>query len=385
MESSHSVQGNNEVSSEVEQRPSARDLSAKPLNADAKPFHSQLQTVQPGSQRLSFSNPASNVQPGVNETHKPHTTGNLASPAPVSLSDLATLVTLGRRDPLPEWKLDKFDGNPLDWHEWFGQFVSTVDSAQLSDDIKLKYLKTLVTGKAKTAIAEFSYCGKMYVEALQTLERKFGQLQVVVDSHLEKLRRHPSVKMHNSESSIDFAQLVASLVGVFRSLGYEYDLNAASLLNEVISKLPPNLREAWSLHTVKAHLFQPTLIHLNRWLQERAEAHDRMQSATSFGKTKTDSQTVKTKGSTSKSFSSASRDKTKAMGDSACPMCKQRHKLYQCSTFKTKRPTDRAKFAADKKSALVVSTLSMCPEIAQRPQVWSGRLQECTSFALAWG
>ena len=59
-----------------------------------------------------------------------------------------------RKDHLPEWNLAQFDGNSLNWHEWFGQFKSAVDSAVLTDDTKLTYLKTLVKGKAKTATAE---------------------------------------------------------------------------------------------------------------------------------------------------------------------------------------------------------------------------------------
>ena len=68
----------------------------------------------------------------------------------------------------------QYDGNPLQWHEWFGQFCSTVDAASLNDDVKLTYLETVVTGKAKSAIAEFAYSGRMYKDALITLERKFG-------------------------------------------------------------------------------------------------------------------------------------------------------------------------------------------------------------------
>ena len=89
----------------------------------------------------------------------------------LTIKDLAELLTISRKDPLPEWKLDKYDGNPLNWHEWYGQFRSAVDSTQLSQDVKLTYLKTLVTGKAKTAIANFAYCGAMYTEALKTLEK----------------------------------------------------------------------------------------------------------------------------------------------------------------------------------------------------------------------
>ena len=133
---------------------------------------------------------------------------------------LSQLLASSRKDHLPEWKLSQYSGDPLQWHEWFGQFKSAIDSAPLSDDVKLTYLKTLVAGKAKVAIAEFAYCGAMYKDALKTLERKFGQPQAVVTAYLDKLANVPPVKMHNSESIISYSATVSSLVGVFRSLNY---------------------------------------------------------------------------------------------------------------------------------------------------------------------
>ena len=115
------------------------------------------------------------------------------------IKQLADAITC----PLPEWKLTQYNGDPLQWYEWFGQFKSAIDSQSLSDDVKLTYIKTLVTGKAKTAIAEFAYCGVMYKDALKTLERKFGQPQVVVGAHLDKLGPFPPLKMHNSDNTIN--------------------------------------------------------------------------------------------------------------------------------------------------------------------------------------
>ena len=62
-------------------------------------------------------------------------------------------------------------------------FKSAIDYAPLTDDVKLTYLETLVTGKAKVAIAEFAYCGAMYKDAFKTLERKFGQLHALVTAY----------------------------------------------------------------------------------------------------------------------------------------------------------------------------------------------------------
>ena len=197
-----------------------------------------------------------------------------------TLQDLAQILTSTKKDHLPEWKLAQFNCDPLQWHEWFGQFKSAIDSSSFTDDVQLTYLKTVVTGKAKTATAEFAYCGALYKDALKTLERKFGQPQTVVSAYLDKLANVPSVKMHNSESIISYAATICSLVGVFRSLNYVQDLSSASLLGQAVPNFPPNLKEGWSMHTVKRELSRPTLIDFNDWLKDKAEAQERMQSAT---------------------------------------------------------------------------------------------------------
>ena len=162
----------------------------------------------------------------------PHATPSAPSLDSADLiKQLADAITCKTNDPLPEWKLSQYNGDPLQWHEWFGQFKSAIDAQSLTDDVKLTYLKMLVTGKAKTAIAEFAYCGVMYKDALKTLERKIGQPQAVVSAHLEKLSSFPPLKMHNSDNIINYSATISSLVGVFKSLSYDADLKSASLIN----------------------------------------------------------------------------------------------------------------------------------------------------------
>ena len=122
-----------------------------------------------------------------------------APPIPDNVSlirELADAITGKKNDSLLEWKLAQFNGDPLQWHEWNGQFTSGFDSQSITDDVKLRHLKTLVTGRAKTAIAEFAYCGLMYKDALRTLERNVGQPQAVVSAHLDKINNFPLLKMH---------------------------------------------------------------------------------------------------------------------------------------------------------------------------------------------
>ena len=106
-------------------------------------------------------------------------------------------------------------------------------------------------GKAKSAIAEYSYSGVLYKDALATLQRKFGQPHSVVRAHLDKLRNFPPLKIHNSENVIGFSSAISGLVAVFKSLSFNDDLKSVNLLNQAVSKLPPNLKEAWLMQTVR--------------------------------------------------------------------------------------------------------------------------------------
>ena len=161
---------------------------------------------------------------------------------PLSTRDLVNILLHSQKDHLPEWKLTQLDGNPLNWHEWFGQFISTVDSALLSDDEKLTYLKTLVMGKAKSAIAEYSYSGVLYKDALAFLQRTFGQPHGAVGAHLDKLSNFLPLKMHNSENVIGFSSTISGLVALFKSLIFNDDLKSVNLLNQAVSKLPQILK-----------------------------------------------------------------------------------------------------------------------------------------------
>ena len=303
---------------------------------------------------------------------------------PVAVQDLAQLLTAAKKDHHPEWKLEQYSGDPLQWHEWIGQFRSAIDSAPLSNDVKLTYLKTLVTGKAKAAIVEFAYCGTMYQDALKTLERKFGQPQAVVSAHLDKLNSFPPLKMHNSENVIAFSATISAMVGVFRSLKYEHDLSSAALLGQAVQKLPPNMREAWSMHTVKKDWSRPTLLDFNEWLKDKAEAHERMKISTTKPKSDESAQSVTRTKTGTKVFaatsSSASSKESRTKPNQVqlnCNVCKDNHPLWRCRVFLDKTPSDRAKIVAENK--LCFSCLKGNHSFRQCPQPRKCNKDGCNS------
>ena len=197
----------------------------------------------------------------------------------------------------------------------------------------------------------------MYKDALRTLERKFGQPQAVVSAHLDKLNSFPPLKMHNSDNIINYSGCISSLVGVFKSLSYDSDLKSAALLNTVVQKLPPNMKESWSLFTVKKHWVKPTLLDFNDWLKEKAEAHDLMKNTATKARTEDTNNSVTRSKVASKAFAANTQQKSNpkpqqrspSTSISSCIVCKGSHRLWECRVFKEKTPTQRTKVVAEAK------------------------------------
>ena len=130
-------------------------------------------------------------------------------------------------------------------HELYGQLRNAIDSQSLTDDFILTYFKTLVTGKAKTARAEFRFCVAMYNGAMRSLEHNFGQTQMVVKAHFDKFRCVPTLKLLDSNIITNYSGCISSPFGVFKSLSNNLDLKSATRLKTSVQNLPPKIKEFW--------------------------------------------------------------------------------------------------------------------------------------------
>ena len=201
----------------------------------------------------------------------------LVALARLTSQDLAQLLAASGKDGRPDLKLPQYNGNPLEWHVKPSQNKSVVDSATLSDNVKLTDLKTPITGKAKATITVFAYCGSMYWDVLRMPERKFGQPYAIVSAHIiDKSSLFRALKMHTSENIITYFASISAVFVVFRSLRYVQNLTRAILLGHAVQKLPPNLREAWAMYTVENKWSRLTLLEFNDWLEDKAEAYERI-------------------------------------------------------------------------------------------------------------
>ena len=131
-------------------------------------------------------------------------------------------------------------------------------------------------------------------------------------------------------------------------MSFNDDLKYVNQINQAVSKLPPNLKEAWSKHTFRHNWQRPTLLDFNNWLNEKTEEHERLCVLNSKAKNE---EPVKPK--TTKVFAansqvtSTSQDKFKFL---PCVLCKGPHALWNCAVFKEKNATQRAKYVAKQKT-----------------------------------
>ena len=119
----------------------------------------------------------------------------------------------------------------------------------------------------------------------------------------------------------------------------------------------PNLKESWSLFTVKKHWVKPTLLDFNDWLKEKAEAHDLMQRTSSKARTEDNTNSVVKTKVASRTFAANTQTKgtqrpastSATTSNPRCIVCKGNHRIWECRVFKEKSPTQRARVVAEAK------------------------------------
>ena len=213
------------------------------------------------------------------------------------LPDRSECNVLSSSSQLPKLKLNSFDGNPLEWPEWSNMFVATVHNRAIPNSEKMSHLKTMLTGKARAAIASMGYSGDLYGEAWALLERRFGQPYLIVEAQLNTLRNQQPIRMHDSKALVSYSTTISNVVSVLKHYKYEGDLRSSATLQIAIEKLPPNLKEKWWFYVDESNEDRPDPCLLENWLSRMAFVYEGMSQPT--GERKEDHRRNRTKPSSS--------------------------------------------------------------------------------------
>ena len=244
---------------------------------------------------------------------------------------------------LPKLRLKNFDGNPLEWPEWSSMFIAKVDKRMIPDSEKMSHLKTLLTGKAKSAISGMGYSGQFYSAAWNFLERKFGRPHVIIDVQLDNLRKANQVKPHDSTSLINFSVIVSNFVNVLKEYKHIGDLQTSSTLYMAVDKLTQVLKEKWWFYVDDKDEDWPDLIMFEKWLSRMAFVHEGFSAFKGERKEEDRHNTNREKrfSKTSNFSASSNLQETKQTQSDQCPLADGTHKIWNCPSFKNMSVNDR--------------------------------------------
>ena len=105
----------------------------------------------------------------------------------------------------------------------------------------MNHLKTLVTGKAKDAIAGLGYTGDMYDVAWNTLVDQFARMQVVFNARLRRIYTFPPIEPFDFTSLVRYSRIVSNCVQVMTQMNHVSVLQSEGVLNSATRKLPLNM------------------------------------------------------------------------------------------------------------------------------------------------
>lgn len=167
-------------------------------------------------------------------------------------------------------ELPLFYGRPEEWPLFISSFENTTQTCGFSNAENLARLQRALKGKALEAVNYRLLLPDSVPGVIETLRLLFGRPEQIIHSLLTKVRAEAPPKAEKLETVIAFALAVQNLVGVMEASGLRAHLSNPLLLQELVDKLPSNLKLQWAMH--QQTLAVADLVSLSSWLTPVAQA-----------------------------------------------------------------------------------------------------------------
>ena len=127
---------------------------------------------------------------------------------------------------LPDIMLPKFDGNQLEWNNWFQTAIG--NNPNLTDVEKIIYLQSLCVDKAKNVVESYGTNSLQYIQAIEELIRRCGNPKFVVEAFNRELENFEQLHVNEPQTFVTFAAFLRKLVHNFEINNYTSDLNSSN-------------------------------------------------------------------------------------------------------------------------------------------------------------
>ena len=261
-------------------------------------------------------------------------TANISNTTPQTSGPPTTRVNL------PKIQLKKFSGNLLDWQNFWETFEHTIHKANYLNKIeKFNYLLSYLEGPAFRAIKGLSITEQNYDSAVKILRDRYGDLQVIINSHMDKLLSVRTVQASDLKSLRGFYDFVTIHIRSLEGLGYDEDKYGGVLLPLLLKKLPKDLKLRWADKCGQTQWkFSDLISFLEKEIhtREKVEVSEHRDNIGSTGVSKNpkkESNNNFKENTQSSSFLAASKNSNNGTFKYICVYCGERHKSQFCKKY----------------------------------------------------
>jgi hypothetical protein len=180
----------------------------------------------------------------IDDSLQPPVPPPISPPAVPAYAHHRSISPSAPRVKLPKLTIKKFDGDLTKWVSFWDAFEASIHvNSQLTDIDKFNYLRSFLESAAYEAISGLTLTSANYSEAVDTLKRRFGNSQLIINKHMDALLALPSVTSHNDLKGLrHLYDSVESHVRGLRALGVSSDSYGSLLTSMLMNKLPGEIR-----------------------------------------------------------------------------------------------------------------------------------------------
>ncbi|XP_053691604.1 uncharacterized protein LOC128740118 [Sabethes cyaneus] len=172
----------------------------------------------------------------------------VAPPATVSrqLFSVPNAQQLAARHVVPK-DLPIFTGDPVEWPLFLSSLQNSTELCGYSDGENLMRLQRCLKGNALEAVRSYLLHPSSMPLIIDTLRTLYGRPDLIIGSLLAKVRSTPTPKPECLDTIISFGLACKNLCGHLRAAGLHNHQSNPILLQELVNKLPANIKLNWAL------------------------------------------------------------------------------------------------------------------------------------------
>ena len=266
-----------------------------------------------------------------------------ARPASETAASVSNSSHRSVRIKLPTLDLLEFSGNVLDYTAFTQSFRAVHDNEELEPYEKFQYLQSKLKGAARNALAGFAPTNEAYPQAMEMLEKLYGNKDIIKMAHLNALDDLPSPT--ESVSSLqEYRHKVETNLCHLKTAGIDSNdcANCSFMMAHRINrKLPSRIQEAcsrgrdpnaaWTLTDLRDALLSE-ITRLQKCETGFKPQANEVRKPNHQGSSRSNGHSRSSNGNVQGPRSTVSNFQ---VGTSGCAFCADDHSVYRCTNYDT--------------------------------------------------